>query len=285
MNLRTSMFGRLQRARARGRGFTLVELLVVIAVVGILISVLLPALAGARATALEVSDTSQMRQIGIAYSAYMIDHEHYLKALRPKIATKLGEHWRPMVGLYEYVDGNREVFRCPTSRSVGLWPLDPQNFAHLKSGKKLPATQVEGGIETYLTDRDESRFTYDPLDQYSIDDPEDLVCDYYFNDSQLAIPTGGGNSQPWDGVGNVEVSIRSSGISGRRINTVKSPDTVVLMCNQFDDIPRYRGGIYFLFGDQSVQWFERSDYLGPDRYGAIGPFYNWGHFYPGYLGR
>ena len=51
-------------------GFTLIEMLVVIAIVGILIALLLPALSAARATARSTECQSNLRQIGIAILAY-----------------------------------------------------------------------------------------------------------------------------------------------------------------------------------------------------------------------
>lgn len=56
------------------RAFTLVELLVVIAVIGILIGVLLPALSTAHDRAIEVRDTSGLRQLILAYETFASDH-------------------------------------------------------------------------------------------------------------------------------------------------------------------------------------------------------------------
>ena len=62
-------------ARTKRAGFTLVELLVVAAVLGLLASLLLPALAQGRKAALRSACMSQLRQQGLAWSTYLDDHE------------------------------------------------------------------------------------------------------------------------------------------------------------------------------------------------------------------
>jgi prepilin-type N-terminal cleavage/methylation domain-containing protein/prepilin-type processing-associated H-X9-DG protein len=63
------MFHEDSRARRRS-AFTLVELLVVIAIIGILIALLLPAIQAAREAARRASCTNNLKQLGIALSAY-----------------------------------------------------------------------------------------------------------------------------------------------------------------------------------------------------------------------
>ncbi len=62
-------------------GFTLIELLVVISIIAMLISILLPALAAARASAYQTQCMANLRQVGLAHHMYANDFDGYLAGI------------------------------------------------------------------------------------------------------------------------------------------------------------------------------------------------------------
>lgn len=73
----------MSNARKAHTGFTLVELLVVIGIIGLLISMLLPALSGARNTANRTKCLANLNQIGVAMLTYANENKGLLVPLGP----------------------------------------------------------------------------------------------------------------------------------------------------------------------------------------------------------
>jgi prepilin-type N-terminal cleavage/methylation domain-containing protein/prepilin-type processing-associated H-X9-DG protein len=120
-NLTSRLTGR------NSRGFTLVELLVVIGIIALLISILLPSLSKAQAAARGIKCAANMRQIGQAMTLYVNDNKGFLPT--PKIDDPLvvwpNNLWFSALQTYLYrmkASGVHEnnlrlsiegVYRCP----------------------------------------------------------------------------------------------------------------------------------------------------------------------------
>jgi len=93
------------------RGFTLVELLVVVAVIALLIGVLLPALSGARESSRRVASAGNLRQLALMKNLYAEDYSD----------------WFPMVTVYTGgIQGTSDEFSrhvSPTTMAKNQWGL------------------------------------------------------------------------------------------------------------------------------------------------------------------
>lgn len=123
----------------RSAGLTLIEILVVVAILGILLGIALPMLASARASAHRAVCANHQRQIAMAGRAYAADYRDYLG----------------QAGVLDYRDGT-----------------------HVNNGRNLPQMFIQAGMNNPYT-RHPDHYTvlgYLPGDASSNDGPEVFRC-------------------------------------------------------------------------------------------------------------
>ena len=99
------------------RGFTLVELLVVVAIVGLLISLLLPAVQSARQAARRTQCLSNLKQVGLALQMYLDSNGEEFPDVPslPDVDINSGDTLLDVFG--PFMEQNQGVLECPMDSS------------------------------------------------------------------------------------------------------------------------------------------------------------------------
>ena len=119
---------------SKRRGFTLVELLVVIGIIALLIAMLLPALSKAKEQANRVACMSSLKQLGMALQLYTSDYKGWFPAPGANVREEDWIHWQTTRQLdngaivkYLGKKFNPAVYRCAsddlTTHLAGTYPF------------------------------------------------------------------------------------------------------------------------------------------------------------------
>ncbi|MCM8531051.1 MAG: DUF1559 domain-containing protein [Lentisphaeraceae bacterium] len=130
--------------------FTLIELLVVVAIIGILVSILLPAIGKARAATKAAVCTSNQKQIGIAIMSYSSSNNgifpYGLSIPAGQMENENNKHGGlvpTMQSLWSDIGESVDVFTCPLDPT-------PENYNFWTPEEKRPNFQDENEKASYM---------------------------------------------------------------------------------------------------------------------------------------
>jgi prepilin-type processing-associated H-X9-DG protein/prepilin-type N-terminal cleavage/methylation domain-containing protein len=144
---KSSMTSRGAIVRARIKGFTLVELLVVIGIIAVLIALLLPALTKARQQALSVQCLSNLRQCATAFQEYAIDNQQKIPVMEVAGGSAI-RLWPPLLYGFD-CGGNWTGAPFLTETAVRLCPANLYYATDIKSQTITSTTSWSGGEVGY----------------------------------------------------------------------------------------------------------------------------------------
>jgi prepilin-type N-terminal cleavage/methylation domain-containing protein len=131
----------------RFRAFTLVEILVVIAIIAILMGILLPTLSKARKSANRATCAAHLADAGKLFQMYLIDSRGKLPWVQPvpSVAPPIIPNTFPIV----------EIFDTYTKKARGGWECPSDRITAQTAGAPT-------GFETYFK-REQSSYLYNPF--------------------------------------------------------------------------------------------------------------------------
>lgn len=133
----------------KGKAFTLIELLIVVAIIGILAAIAVPNFLNAQLRAKIANSVSDMRSVGTALEMYMMDNSHY-------------PYWRDSGGTNINPVNRRLIPLTSPISYMSSVPQDP--FVYGPPGTRIDNTQHEAYVTyDYIDAKSQQRFGNLPL--------------------------------------------------------------------------------------------------------------------------
>ena len=163
-----------KQSHSSTRGFTLIELLVSIGIIGLLIGILLPALSGARGSALQTVALSNVRSVGTQFEQYASDNKNYPHlglGVVPEILKNAGGGYEPTGNelIFEWYPGGVIIATTDYFEHSWMWPaiVAPhsewpnywETWVSPNADQELP-TMDDFGMDAELEQRDQISIRY-----------------------------------------------------------------------------------------------------------------------------
>jgi type II secretory pathway pseudopilin PulG len=135
----------------------LIELLAVIAIIGLLAGMMMPALSKVRGVAQSAYCKNNLRQLGIGFHSYLNDNGGYAPYVEPMPGVPAYVIGAPYDSLYniliEHVNGSAKVFKCPadygsaTSTAVTVSYYDDGSDAEREGSTAVASTNGKSDFD------------------------------------------------------------------------------------------------------------------------------------------
>ncbi len=163
--------------RETRQAFTLVEMLVVIAIIGVLAGLLLPVLARGKDKAHDLKCLSHLRQLGTAVYLYADEHNHRLPAAERRPTTPvISTNVLPRICdlLSNYVGGELKVFICPKDKA-GYHNQEGSSYEWNYTFNSQPIEQLLFPGGTLSTEEAPLLYDYDNVHKSSKGDTKNVL--------------------------------------------------------------------------------------------------------------